>query len=137
MADEETPDRALIAAAAAVRDKAYAPYSRFKVGAAIRAADGRIYLGANVENASYPAGLCAETAALAAMVAGGGGGVLALAVVAEGAEPIPPCGLCRQRLAELATPETPIHLGNTAGIWRTVRLGDLLPYAFSAHHLTS
>ena len=103
---------ALITAAAAARDNAYAPYSRFKVGAAIRAADGRIFVGANVENASYPAGLCAEAAALAAMIAAGARRVAELAIVAESAAPVPPCGLCRQRLAEFAGPEAAVHLAH-------------------------
>ncbi|HXP31222.1 MAG TPA: cytidine deaminase [Stellaceae bacterium] len=126
---------ALIRAAAAARDNAYAPYSRFKVGAAIRAADGRIFVGANVENASYPAGLCAEAAALAAMIAAGARRVAELAIVAESAAPVPPCGLCRQRLAEFAGPEAEVHLGTTAGLRQTVRLGELLPLAFGAAHL--
>jgi cytidine deaminase len=126
---------ALIKAAAAARDNAYAPYSRFKVGAAIRAADGRIFVGANVENASFPAGLCAEAAALAAMIAAGARRVAELAIVAESAVPVPPCGLCRQRLAEFAGPEAEIHLCTTAGLRQTVPLGELLPLAFGAAHL--
>lgn len=126
---------AVIAAALAVRCHAYAPYSRFPVGAAIRAEDGRIYLGANVENASYPEGLCAEAAALAAMVAGGARRIRVLAVVAAGAEPCPPCGGCRQRLAEFAVPETELHLCTVEGKRRVVRLGDLFPDAFAPFHL--
>ncbi len=97
---------ALLRAAAAVRLNAYAPYSRFKVGCAIRAEDGRISVGANVENASYPEGLCAEAAAIAAMVAAGQRRIAEIAVVCEGAEPAPPCGGCRQRIAEFADPDT-------------------------------
>jgi cytidine deaminase len=126
---------ALIAAAVAVRSHAYAPYSRFPVGAAIRAEDGRIYLGVNVENASYPEGLCAEAAALAAMVAGGARRVQALAIVAAGAAPCPPCGGCRQRLAEFAAPETELHLCTEDGKRRVVRLGELFPDAFAPRHL--
>lgn len=128
---------ALIAAALAVRAHAYAPYSRFPVGAAIRAEDGRIYLGVNVENAAYPEGLCAEAAALAAMVAGGARRVLALALVAAGAEPCTPCGGCRQRLAEFTAPETVLYLSTVDGKHRNVRLGDLFPDAFTLHQLPS
>jgi len=126
---------ALIAAALAVRSHAYAPYSRFPVGAAIRGEDGRIYLGVNVENAAYPEGICAEAAALAAMVAGGARRIRALAVVAAGAEPCPPCGGCRQRLAEFAAPATELHLCTDHGKRRVVRLGDLFPDAFASGHL--
>ena len=125
----------LLRAAAAVRMNAYAPYSRLKVGAAIRADDGRLYVGANVENASFPEGLCAEAAAIAAMIAGGARLIGEMAVVAEGAEPAPPCGGCRQRVAEFADPATPIHLATVAGARRSVTLGELLPLAFAAKNL--
>ena len=125
----------LIDAAAAVRANAYAPYSRFRVGAALRAEDGRVYVGANVENVSYPEGLCAEAAAIAAMIAGGAKRILALAVVADSAVPVPPCGGCRQRIAEFATPETPILLATADGARRTVMFGTLMPFAFGASHL--
>jgi len=127
----------LIAAAVAVRAHAYAPYSRLSLGAAIRAEDGRIYAGANVENASYPEGLCAEAAAIAAMIAGGARRIAAMAVVGAGATPAPPCGGCRQRIAEFAGPDTPIHLATESGARRTVTLGELLPLAFGAAHLPS
>jgi cytidine deaminase len=109
---------------------AHAPYSGFKVGAALRAAGGGIYSGANVENAAYPQGQCAEASALGALVAAGEREVTAAAVVAERAELCPPCGGCRQRLAELARPETPVHLGRPDGPRRTVSLGELLPMTF-------
>ena len=125
----------LLHAAGLVRMNAYARYSRLEVGAAIRADDGRLYVGANVENASYPEGLCAEAAAIAAMVAGGGRRIAAMAVVAEGSEPAPPCGGCRQRIAEFADPGTPIHLATPAGARRTVTLGEILPLAFAARNL--
>ena len=133
MSDSDLSDttEALLRAAASVRLNAHAPYSRFKVGAALSADDGRVYVGANVENASYPEGLCAEAAAIAAMVAGGGKRIAALALVTEGADPAPPCGGCRQRIAEFAGPATPIHLATTAGARRSVTLGELLPLAFA------
>jgi cytidine deaminase len=125
----------LLRAAEAVRMNAYAPYSRLKVGAAIRADNGLVYVGANVENASYPEGLCAEAAAIAAMIAGGARRIAELAVVTEGAEPAPPCGGCRQRVAEFADSATPIHLATIAGARRSVTLGEILPLAFSGLHL--
>jgi len=126
---------ALIAAATKVRGNAYAPYSGLSLGAAILAEDGRIYAGANVENASYPEGLCAEAAAIAAMIAGGGRRIAALAVVSGGAAPAPPCGGCRQRIAEFAGAATPIHLATEAGARRRLTLGELLPFAFGPVHL--
>jgi homotetrameric cytidine deaminase len=128
----DLPDRLLRAAEEAMR-AAYAPYSGFKVGAALRAAGGGIHTGANVENAAYPQGQCAEASALGALVAAGERDVAAAAIVAERAELCPPCGGCRQRLAELARPETPIHLGRPGGPVRTVALGELLPMAFALH----
>jgi homotetrameric cytidine deaminase len=128
----DLPDRLLRAAEEAMR-AAYAPYSGFRVGAALRAAGGGIHTGANVENAAYPQGQCAEASALGALVAAGGREVAAAAIVAERAELCPPCGGCRQRLAELARPETPIHLGRPGGPVRTVALGELLPMAFVLH----
>jgi cytidine deaminase len=125
----------LIAAAAAVREHAYAPYSGFAVGAALRAEDGRIHVGVNVENAAYPEGLCAEAAAIGAMAAAGARRIAELAVVSGGPEPCPPCGGCRQRLREFAGPDTAIHMATPAGARRTLRLGDLLPEAFGPAHL--
>jgi homotetrameric cytidine deaminase len=125
----DLPDRLLRAAEEAMR-AAYAPYSGFKVGAALRAPGGGIHTGANVENAAYPQGQCAEASALGALVSAGERTVAAAAIVAERVELCPPCGGCRQRLAELAGPETPIHLGRPGGPVHTVALRDLLPMAF-------
>jgi homotetrameric cytidine deaminase len=120
----------LLAAADEVMRNAHAPYSRFKVGAALRAPDGRVFTGANVENAAYPQGQCAEASALGALVAAGATEVAEVAVVAERMDICPPCGGCRQRLAEFARPETPVHLGRPGGERRTVTVGELLPLAF-------
>jgi homotetrameric cytidine deaminase len=125
----DTPDLLLRAADAAMRN-AYAPYSRFKVGAALRAASGAVYTGANVENASYPQGQCAETSAIGALVAAGETEVAAVAVVAEKLDVCPPCGGCRQRLSELAGPDTPVHLGRPGGDQRTFTIAELLPLSF-------
>jgi cytidine deaminase len=135
MSDDAITSEALIRAAEAVRAHAYAPYSGLAIGAAIRAEDGRLYVGANVENASYPEGMCAEAAAIAAMIAGGARRIEEMAVAAAGPEPTPPCGGCRQRIAEFAAPATPIHFAAAAGARRSVTLGELLPLAFAASHL--
>ena len=121
----------LFNAARAVMANAHAPYSGFPVGAALRSASGVIYVGCNVENASYPEGLCAETSAIAAMVAAGESAVAKIAVVAQRMPQITPCGGCRQRLAEFAGPDAKVHLCDAAGIAQTVTLGELLPKAFA------
>ncbi len=118
-------------AARAVRARAHAPYSGFKVGAALRAASGAIYAGCNVENASYPEGTCAEAGAIAAMVAAGETEIAEVFVIGDAAEPVAPCGGCRQRLSEFAGPEVPVTMANLAGATRQVTLGELLPGAFA------
>jgi homotetrameric cytidine deaminase len=119
------PELLLNAAEAAMRN-AYAPHSRFKVGAALRSPTGAIYAGANVENASYPQGQCAEASAIGAMISAGEQEIAAVAVVAEQQDPCPPCGGCRQKLAEFAKPGTPVYLGRSL----TTTMGELLPLAF-------
>ena len=120
----------LFDAAMAAMKKAYAPYSKFPVGAALRTEDGRIFSGCNIEVASYPEGWCAETTALGAYIMGGGGRITEIAVVAERMARITPCGGCRQRLAEFASAETSLYLCDEVGVVETVRLGDMLPYGF-------
>ena len=122
-------------AAAAVRKNAYAPYSNFKVGAAMRAASGIIYVGANVENVSYPVGTCAEEAALAAMVAAGETEVIEAYVIADAPEPVPPCGACRQRLKEFGKDDVTVWMGTTDGKEEATTIGDLLPGAFDAGYM--
>ena len=121
----------LFEAARAAFENAHAPYSNFKVGAAVRTPSGRIFSGANVENASFPEGNCAEASALAAMVAAGERRVTEALVVAAGERLCTPCGGCRQRLAEFAGPDLPIHLCDPQGLRRTVTLGELLPLSFA------
>jgi homotetrameric cytidine deaminase len=121
----DSPERLLAAAEAAMRN-AYTPHSKFKVGAALRTPTGAIFAGANVENASYPQGQCAEASAIGAMIAAGEREIAAVAVVAEQMDVCPPCGGCRQKLAEFATPDTPVHLGAST----TMTMGELLPLAF-------
>jgi homotetrameric cytidine deaminase len=129
------PDPELLAMARAAAGNAYAPYSSFPVGAAVRTADGRRYAGANVENAAYPQGQCAEASALGAMVAGGGGTVVEVVVAAPSRELCTPCGGCRQRLREFAGPGTPIHLADLERVRATTSVGELLPLSFGPEHL--
>ena len=122
--------QALLHAASDAMRNAYAPYSEFRVGAAVRARSGAIYAGANVENVAYPQGQCAEASAIGAMVAAGESAISAVAVVAERLEHCPPCGGCRQRLSEFGASETPVYLGRPGSAPMTVTLGELLPGAF-------
>ena len=125
----------LLAAARAAKANAYAPYSRFAVGAAVRAASGAIFAGANVENAAYPVGTCAEAGAIAAMVTAGERTIVEALVVGDGAALVSPCGACRQRLRELASPTTRVHIAGPDGIRATMTLDELLPAAFGPENL--
>jgi cytidine deaminase len=122
--------RDLFDAATEAMAKAYAPYSKFPVGAALRTGDGRIFSGCNIEVASYPEGWCAETTALGHYIMGGGGKITEIAVVAERMARVTPCGGCRQRLAEFTQPDTRLHLCDETGIVETVTMGEILPYGF-------
>ena len=115
--------------------RAYAPYSKFHVGAAVRDEDGGIHGGCNVEHAAYPQGLCAEAGAIAALVAAGKRRVLECVVIGPGPEVITPCGGCRQKLREFAADEAKVHLCGPDGLHRTVTLGQLLPLSFGPHNL--
>jgi homotetrameric cytidine deaminase len=128
----DTPN-ALLEAARAVMRNAYVPYSHFPVGAALRGAGGGIHAAANVENAAYPQGQCAEASAIGAMVAAGETKITAIAVVAENLDVCPPCGGCRQRLSEFAGPDTPVYLGDTMA----TTLGELLPLSFGEAELNA
>ncbi|MCY6382984.1 cytidine deaminase [Hoeflea prorocentri] len=125
----------LFEAARDAMSRCHTPYSHFPVGAALRADDGRIYAGANIEVISYPEGWCAETTAISHMVMGGGKQIEEVAVIAEKMEACTPCGGCRQRLAEFGGPDTKIHLCDMNGIVKTITLGELLPLAFDAEVL--
>ena len=128
--------RALFAAARGARRHAYAPYSKFKVGAAVLDERGRVFAGGNVENAAYPQGWCAETSAIAALLAAGGQRVCAVAVAAAAPLPTPPCGGCRQKLAEFARPDCPVFvLGLRGAVRRSFTLGELMPFGFGPRHL--
>ncbi len=123
----------LLAAARAARANAHAPYSGFAVGAAVRTGDGSVFTGVNVENASYPEGVCAETAALAAMAGAGRRDLVAVAVVADGEAPVTPCGGCRQRLAEFGSDATEVIIGDDREAKLVTTLGELLPLRFTSH----
>lgn len=125
----------LLEAATQVRERAYAPYSRFKVGAAIRAASGTVYSGCNVENVAYPEGTCAEAGAIAAMVAAGETKIAEVLVIADSPAPVPPCGGCRQKIAEFAGQEVKVTLCTTDGARKVMTVADLLPGVFTAAHM--
>ncbi|OIQ26925.1 MAG: cytidine deaminase [Alphaproteobacteria bacterium MedPE-SWcel] len=129
------PENPLRARAAAVRENAHAPYSNFKVGAAIRAGSGAVYVGCNVENVAYPEGTCAEAGAIAAMVAAGETELVAAYVIADCPSPVPPCGGCRQKLKEFGATDVSVTLATTDGVEQTTTIGDLLPGAFDAGYM--
>ena len=125
----------LLDAARAARQRAYAPYSKFRVGATVLDDQGRVHAGCNVENAAYPQGLCAEAGALSAMVLAGSTRVRALVVVGEGPAWVTPCGGCRQKLREFATPDTPVIVANEHTLQARFTLAQLLPESFGPEHL--
>ncbi len=119
-----------------VRENAYAPYSKFKVGAALRTADGSVFVGVNVENVAYPEGTCAEAGAIAAMCAAGQTRIAEVAVIADSPEPVSPCGGCRQKLAEFASADVKVTLATTDGLLRETTVGALLPGVFNQDHMS-
>jgi cytidine deaminase len=128
--------RDLIDAALKAQKQAYAPYSQFAVGAALRDERNRIHAGCNVENAAFPEGMCAEAAALAAMIVAGGRRCIEVALVGAGDRLITPCGGCRQKFREFGADDMIILLCDGAGEpRRTFRLGELLPCSFGPEHL--
>jgi cytidine deaminase len=128
---------ALFEAARDIQAKAYAPYSRFKVGAAIETPDGQVFTGCNVENAAYPVGSCAEAGAISAMVAAGESRIARIVVMGEGENLVTPCGGCRQRIREFASPDTPIHVAGPEGIRKSFTLDELLPFSFGPDNLSA
>ena len=129
-------DETLITAAIEARKKAYAPYSGFKVGAALLDESGRIHTGQNVENAAYPNGICAETAAIAMMIQQGGTRIIKIAVSGgDGNRLCTPCGGCRQRIREFATDVTPVLICDAYSLQANLTLGALLPHSFGPENL--
>ena len=125
----------LLQAARIAKQHAYAPYSKFHVGAAIRGAEGAIYSGCNIENSAYPEGLCAEAAAIAAMIVAGERRIVEVLVLADGEHPCSPCGGCRQKLSEFADGNVRIHICGPDGLYQSVILDELLPFPFGPQNL--
>lgn len=128
-------DSDLLAAAEAVRAKAHAPYSRFSVGAAILADDGKIYAGCNIENAAYPIGNCAEASAIAAMIAAGAHRIKRIYVTGPGNAPVTPCGGCRQRIREFADQDVVVISHGVDGAPLSQTIAQLLPHSFGPEYL--
>ncbi|HKH34580.1 MAG TPA: cytidine deaminase [Beijerinckiaceae bacterium] len=126
---------ALFEAARLARERAYAPYSRFKVGAALATSGGAVFAGCNVENAASPVGTCAEAGAIAAMVAAGETRIAAMLVLGNGEALVTPCGACRQRIREFAPSDALIHIADLNGIRRSFRADELLPASFGPANL--
>ena len=128
-------DLALIAAARAIRDRAYAPYSNHPVGAAIQDEHGVIHVGCNVENAAYPQGVCAEASAISAMIASGARRIAAIAIAGPGPALCTPCGGCRQKIREFAAADTAILICDGSGLRARYTLDQLLPESFGPDNL--
>ena len=126
----------LIDDARAVRENAYVPYSKFKVGAALRATSGKVYVGCNVENVAYPEGTCAEAGAIAAMAAGGDTKIAEITVIADSPKPVSPCGGCRQKIAEFAGGDVVVTLATMDGIVLETTVAKLLPGSFDADYMS-
>ncbi|MCY4334064.1 MAG: cytidine deaminase [Litoreibacter sp.] len=126
----------LLDQARAVRENAHAPYSKFKVGAALRTPSGKVFQGCNVENVAYPEGTCAEAGAIAAMCAAGEYEIAEIAVIADSPDPVPPCGGCRQKLAEFAKGDAKVTLATTGGQSKVTTVAELLPGAFGKDHMS-
>ena len=123
--------------AKAAQAKGYAPYSKFKVGAAIKCDSGAIYSGCNVENVAYPEGTCAEAGAISAMIMAGETEIAEVYVIADGPAPVTPCGGCRQKLAEFGCGDVIVTMGTTESDEEVqMTLTDLLPGAFGINHMT-
>ena len=120
----------LIEKALEAREKAYAPYSKFKVGVAVLTAGGKIYTGCNVENASYPVGICAERVAMSKAVADGETEFTVIAIVGSGENYCMPCGMCRQFMADFCKEDFEIIVAKSIDEYEIIKMGELLPYTF-------
>jgi len=120
-----------------VRENAYAPYSNFAVGAAIKTSQGTVFKGINVENVAYPEGTCAEAGAIAAMCAAGEREIAEVAVIADATAPVPPCGGCRQKIAEFAGPDVVVTMATMDGATLKMTVAELLPGRFTPDHMAS
>ncbi|MCZ2723652.1 cytidine deaminase [Marinomonas sp. 15G1-11] len=128
-------DKELLDLAKEAMSKAYVPYSKFTVGAAIRTASGLLYSGCNVENASYPEGTCAEAGAIASMVRDGQTQIESIYVIGKGDELVTPCGGCRQRIREFSDTNTMIHICGPEGVRKSMTMEELLPFSFGPDNL--
>ena len=139
MADpsQRAPSADMLELARAAMARAYAPYSRFAVGAVVRGENGALYAGCNVENAAFPLGSCAEASAISALIMAGQCRIIEVLVIGKGPALVSPCGGCRQRLREFADDATPVHICDSDGICRTVPLGELLPLSFGQTNLSA
>ena len=122
----------LMSLALEARERAYVPYSNYKVGAALIDGSGKVFTGCNIENAAYSPSNCAERTAIFKAISEGSTEFTALAVVADSPQPVTPCGVCRQVMAEFFEPHTPVYLGNIKGEVVKTTVGELLPGAFTA-----
>lgn len=118
-----------------VQQRAHVPYSHFPVGAALRTPNGRVFTGANIENAAYPEGMCAEASAIAAMASAGERTIDTIVTVCDGEALSTPCGGCRQKIREFATADTVVHAAGPEGIRRTYTMDELLPDSFGPENL--
>ena len=134
MTDETDMKNGLLIAALSAMENAHAPYSQFQVGAAVLDTDGGIHAGCNVENAAYPEGLCAEAAAIAAMVTAGKKKIQQICIVSQAGKQVPPCGGCRQKIYEFADQETVIFVCDPDGVQQQFLLAELLPHSFERVH---
>jgi cytidine deaminase len=116
-------------------NKAYVPYSKFPVGAAILTTGGKLYSGCNVENAAYPEGTCAEAGAIASMVLGGDTQIKDIYVIGKGDELVTPCGGCRQKIREFSSVDTMIHICGAEGVRKSLTMNELLPFSFGPENL--
>ncbi|UOR12497.1 cytidine deaminase [Halobacillus amylolyticus] len=125
----------LIQEAKTIRERAYVPYSKFKVGAALLTNDGTLYTGCNIENAAYPVTCCAERVAIFKAIADGHYKFKEMVVVADTDRPVPPCGSCRQVMSEFFAPDLLVHTTNLHGVTKTMTTAELLPFSFSSNDL--
>ena len=125
----------LLSLALQVQQRAHVPYSHFPVGAALVTPSGRVFVGANIENAAYPEGMCAEASAIAAMASAGEREIETLVVVCDGEALSTPCGGCRQKIREFAAGGTTIHAAGPEGVRTTYSMDDLLPDSFGPENL--
>ncbi|MBP1949602.1 cytidine deaminase [Virgibacillus litoralis] len=129
-------EKELIQEAITIRNKAYVPYSKFPVGAALLTKSGKVYTGCNIENAAYPVSCCAERVAIFKAIADGEREFKEMAVVADTKRPVPPCGSCRQVMSEFFDSKLTVHLTNLHNDIKSVTMDELLPFSFQPEDLT-